>query len=40
MLLHNDNLNPFVLIAHATELKETHDTMKMVLDHIKHGENR
>jgi hypothetical protein len=40
VLLHNGNYNPSVPIAHVTEMTETYDTMKMLLERIKYGESK
>src|SRR5215470_1287932 len=36
VLLHNGNMQPSIPVAHATGLKETHESMKLILDLISY----
>ena len=37
VLLHNGNKYPSVPVAHATEMKESYDNMKSLLENIKYN---
>ena len=36
VLLHNGNIHPFISVAHAVQLKETFETMKLLLDALQY----
>ena len=37
VLLHNSNIHPSIPVAHAVQLKETYETMKLLLDALQYS---